>query len=879
MKLGNQRKSNVDNNNQQSQAIKPKIEAQGKDLIDDFHATVFNSGNELLSELDRRGVEFDAQQYKKTYNYLKALENFQYNIAFAGEQSSGKSTVINALIEYPLMPTCKLTTTCVGTKLIYSKKTRIIVTDDDSKRKVLDVDCTNISQQHFMKLKEYACIESSYKLIENLQYFTDRNLFNKNETLTLDTIDELKMDRSNPDHVALLVMILLTVYVDQNSTEHTAKAEAVIKKRDEVLRFFNFPKNTLNYSITLMWNGDFLKSGMTITDLPGLGAYAPNKEVDGKVQKGHDAITTDALGGSTDAMVFLVDPEVRNGGAPAIEAMLSNAGLRELVGDDVIIPVINKIDLCEGDAIVEQSIDGFTSLMQGAGVKKTREDIKLCSSFFGEAEYKNIQIERSCFYKKNFSTIYEEIEYDSLGESEQEIIEKVKSAITKKLKIAYNKKSHIEELKQFFRSSYVQKGKCCKVYAALFEIINLSENTLNTLNTKKNNYKSLKDLQLDAIVKITTSVARQASTPIQRAMTVITPLIDKSLENADQTVKTKLDKIPEKYLSTFNESIENYSEKLLKIANEFDVFADGWGNKARIDKPGTKNHRLYNQLNDECKIIDVDIKKINKSYADILGFVTDDITKIYNSALDELHSIKMQFSKSMAEAVDEMLRDDELMGSAEAIESLSCSVTDYVEKQISMLENKADISISSINDIGKSVVNSIINFNSECAESFKLWVVNQIQGALKPGSIFASREYITINGADGLKILFNNLGYSSEDEEFIGNNIRQEGTVGIYNNINKWYSDASTTITSMFTELSDQIDKMMKSTKDMLTQNAQAKEQEYENVVNQIIVCEDKFVTFRNNVQQLFDLTLETTDDKNIISYQGDIFKNLKLKR
>ncbi len=467
MKLNNKRESNSNNNTQKSQSTKPEFKTEGKDPVDDFHAAVYDSGTKLLTALDEKGVDVNSEKITKANMSLKSLENFQYNIAFAGEQSSGKSTVINALIEYPLMPTCKLTTTCVGTKLIYSEKTRIIVTDDDTKRTVLDVDCTNISEQHFRKLKEYACVESNYKLIENLQYFTDRNLFNKNETLTLETMNELKMDRTNPNHVALLVMILLTVYVDQNSFEHTPKAEEVIRKRNEVLSFFNFPKNTLNYSITLLWNGDFLKSGMTITDLPGLGAYAPDKEVEGKVQKGHDAITTDALGGATDAMVFLVDPEVRNGGAPAIEAMLSNASLRQMIGDDVIIPVINKIDLCEGDAVVEQSIDGFISLIQGAGVKKTREDIKLCSSFFGEAEYKEIPIERTCFYKRKFSSMYDEVEYDLCDESEQEIIKEVTAKLTKKLKIAYMKKSHIEELKQFFRSSYVQKGKCYKVYADL----------------------------------------------------------------------------------------------------------------------------------------------------------------------------------------------------------------------------------------------------------------------------------------------------------------------------------------------------------------------------------------------------------------------------
>ena len=183
-KLGN------DPENQKS-AGQSAMEVQGDSAVDILQASLYNAGQKMLRELGREGLI--SQDSKETYeavkNSLQDLKMFYYNIGFAGEQSCGKSTVINSLIRYPLMSTCNLTTTCVSTKLIYGNKVRIIVNDDDTKKRILDIDCANLGRVHIQKLKEYACAVTKVAVIENIQCFTSKNIFNESPIKKDDLID------------------------------------------------------------------------------------------------------------------------------------------------------------------------------------------------------------------------------------------------------------------------------------------------------------------------------------------------------------------------------------------------------------------------------------------------------------------------------------------------------------------------------------------------------------------------------------------------------------------------------------------------------------------------------------------------------------------
>lgn len=125
------------------------MEQASEDVVDQFQAAIYNAGSKALSMLDAdvltKGLETDRR--KKAGDTLRHLGAFRYNIGFAGPQSCGKSSLINAIIRYPLMPTCNLATTCTPVELIYGKETRIIVKDEDLKGKIVfDRKCGSITQ-------------------------------------------------------------------------------------------------------------------------------------------------------------------------------------------------------------------------------------------------------------------------------------------------------------------------------------------------------------------------------------------------------------------------------------------------------------------------------------------------------------------------------------------------------------------------------------------------------------------------------------------------------------------------------------------------------------------------------------------------------------
>lgn len=849
----------------------PYMTVNHDDPADAFQAVLYNAGKDLLSGFEKNGLN-GSESFGSAAAKLQELRNFQYNISFAGEQSSGKSTLINALLEYPLMPTCKLTTTCVGTKITYGEKPRVVVVDDDTKKRVLDVDCTNISEKHFLKLKEYACVASNAKIIENLQHFTKHNLFEDNNL----SPHELIMSEDEPNHVLLLMMILLTVYVSQNSGDgqRTAEDRRAIEKRNEVLKFFKFPKNTINYTISLQWNGDFVKNGMTVTDLPGFGSTAADKEVEGRVLKGHDDISTSALE-TTDAMVFLIEPELRKAGTNAIETMLSNASLKEIINkDDIIIPVLNKIDTCSGPAELQKSIDGFWSLLKSSGVNKKREDIRLCSSWYGESAYKGIDIANTCFYKREFKNAYSAArnmaEMFDMSLDEDAIIEMVRKNLSKKLGENYTENSYIEELKEFFRSSYVSKGKYYKAYATVLEIINLASKTLKPMHVTADNYNALGNLQGTTIRDISKKLRDAAKNPISKIIRGLPTTEDD--EEIAAKVRGKLDVIPGKYSAAFNAALKDYKATNLEIVKRFRL---AW-NSARIDVVPSDNYSVYQALLASINTINVNIKDINKAYADILSSVRDEIDKRYNSAMNDLRSLKSSFSREMTASVDALKRNGIVDESTlDAINSLKNSVVQYVEQQIELAENNSEMSKDNIDAVGKEVANVIIQINTNSVNLYKSSVMREVKDSRKSGFIFKSRDYIPVDGNGGLKQLFTNLTLSSSDRVAIQNNINAVGLSRIYNNINVWYSNAATNIRTIFTALDDEISRLLDETVESLSGSAEENHNRYNETVILINICRKLLAEFRNEIQPMFDFSLKNTNEKSLVKYEGDIFKGI----
>ncbi len=849
-----------------------RMEASSEKPADMLQAELYNSGSRLLKTLDTvdGAANTAGQTYRELLKQLAQLRDFHFNIGFAGGMSSGKSTVINSMIEYPLMPTCKLTTTCVGTHMFYGERPRISVTDDDSGNQVLNIDCTKMSDMHFQKLKEYACTVTHCKIIENLQYFTDINLFEDRDSLKPAM---LRMDRNNPNHVIILMMILLTVYVDQNSQERTPKAQLACDKRSEVLAFFNFPIETINYTIQLQWNGDFLKGGMTITDLPGLGAYAPDRDMgkDKRTLKGHDTIATESIK-RTDAMVFLVNPQVDGAGVPALQVMISNAQMREVVNrSDLVIPILNMVDTCRGNAEIDQALDKFLDIMMNTGVDKKKKDIHLYSAIYGEFKFPDLQDDQTCFYHQNYESIREGVLEDYYDSTEAEIHQIIMKKAHARLQAKY-KHAGIEELKLFFREAYISKGKNQRSNAAIFTVRKLASELITPIVTLLKNYDVLQGVAGDTIERISLDLKRRIDGPISEALKKIAE-VDHGI--ADMYVQGALKDVPEAYSNAFRDALDEYRKRCIAICKEFECNYKGLSNSARIDQLGSRNRRNYSKLCEEIEKLGINVSTVNEKFQSILRCVTKEIDSMYGGALLVMQELKKDIGKSLEDYVADcrktIAEDDQVMHSVEALKN---ALMEYMEQQIDIIVENMSANQSSLAKIGDSTVNQILDLNLNTVNKYTRSIVQEVQKQIFNGWFFSSREYIQVTGTGGALETFQNLSLSTDDRTYIQKEVMAIGISAISNNLESWYQEAENIINMNFTNLREKLGAMMDSTVEEIGNSIEDIEGKKKSLAEKLKKIKQAFAELQETVQKKYAAAQDVNSEA-LESYRDNILSGI----
>lgn len=883
----------AENNTEQQNKITlnhfTEIKTESKHPEDIFQVELYNSGSKLLEKLEKiEGPKEKAlKSFEELKEYLIQLKDFVFDIGFAGGMSSGKSTVINSLIEYPLMPTCKLTTTCVGTHIFYGEKPKLCVVDDDTKKRVLDIDCSNISQTHFEKLKDYACVVTHLKVVENLQYFTNHNIFQDKDSLTPQM---LQMNKDNPNHVIILLMILLTVYVDQNSQEQSHKALEANRKRKEILKFFHFPIDTVNYTIQLQWNGDFLKSGMTITDLPGLGAYAPDKDMGkGKTLKGHDSISTDAIK-KTDAMVFLVDPQVNGAGVPALQVMMSNAQLKEVVNrNDLIIPILNKIDDCKGQqSLIDQAVGKFLNILKDTGVNKTADDIHLYSAWYGEYKFADFPIEKTCFYHMNVEQ--ERKSQKSMlknmpmfkNMTELQINELVEQTLGEKIKTDLEenyKNSGIDELKTFFRTAYIRKSKNRRSQATILAVRKLALNLIIPMENLLKNLDTLHNVAGEAIEDISKGLKTSVDVPIADALERST-----GKYCATGIVQDLLDMIPQYYISAFKGALEEYKKKNIEICKKFEPW-NAFANKARIDKLGSNNQRNYEKLCEEIKVLSIDVKYVNKKFNVVLNHVVSETEEMYNSALLVMKKLKTSISKSLNQYEQgykkNVSENDPVLKSVTALKT---TVIGFMEHQIDLIIDSMKVNKTNLAKAGNDTVAQMLSLNTNMINMYTKSVLDEVNSKLTKGCFFINREFLQVTGDGGILETFENLNLSSKDKDYIESEVRTIGISAISNNLGIWYQSTENAINENFIELRKQLFGMMDNTVNELKNNSGNIQELKERLEETLDSVKKVFIEFRDGVdipgctekvggiQPLYEESLSDVNDEMLNKYVKNIF-------
>lgn len=837
------------------------------DLPDKMQAVFYREGVRLLNVVSSLGLEKTKAFYELDKG-LQDLKRFTYNVGFAGEQSCGKSTVINSLIQYPLMPTCRLATTSKVVRLMYGEKIRIIATDDETQKRVLDIDCSAISEEQFRLLKEYAVMANSLMIIETLQYFTSKDLVEEKPTA-----QDLEMERSDPKHVAALLLILLSVYVGEDFKCNKANRKRVMDQRFKLLRFFGIPEKAVNYSVMVQWNCDLLRSGLLITDLPGLGAVADGGVVNGKQLKGHADITREAIK-SVDAMVFLAVGEMHGVALDAIREMLSSTKLKEVVNKgNRIIPVLNKADMIRGERGRSTVLNSYVDILANANVQKKQEDIRLYSAIFGEYAFEGIDFTRTQFYlaqQEEMRNALQMVLGDELSEDDMQ--EKVINGLKKKLKGKYDT-SGIEELKEFFRTICIQRGKYERELSVLSSIRQLISSTLLPARTMAANYQALCNISNE----VTIEVSQKLQAEILEMMGTAVRELDYSIEKVVRRMsaaESMVNQAPVYYENAFEVSLQEYKERNKEIADRFELFMYS----ARIDVVPSSNYDTYQELLKQIKIMSVDLTNVNRQYEKALQFVTDEVDGIYEAALDNLRNFKGKFPERIQQIVSTHKIDENEASIQEPLNMLQNNLIQFLDAQLEEVGQTMKGRRANLTDAGNDAINEIIDLNSKAVKAYTEPIINSMSDLIHGGVVFKSRDYLTIDGDDGLMKKLNELSLSTNDRKTIKSDVEFTGAERINNHLDAWCKEAEDDVKSVYVTMADQMKKLLDNTVGSLSGTADDNKAYYKKVKEQADCLEQAARTFRDQAQPLVDEMIAETNEADWKRYGSNLLAGIVKK-
>ncbi len=840
-----------------------RIEAASEEAVDQFQACVYNAGAKALSLLDgdelTKGLELERRESaRKT---LEQLSAFRYNIGFAGPQSCGKSSLINTMIRYPLMPTCTLATTCTPVELIYGKETRIVVKDEDRNGQIVfDRKCTSVTQEDFQKLVNYASKVMPVAVIENLQFFCDSSILN--EAVARDLKQHLKMDQNDPKQVAMLFLILFTVYAHQNNRDLNRAEMELNELRVGSLRYFGIPDSTINYCVVIQWDDPLLASGLMITDLPGLGSSAEDRTEDGVVIKGHDTITKEAIL-RTDTMAFISEPQVLADAVPALETMISNSNLRDAVSvEDRIVPIMNKVDTVMGQQR-RTAIDMMLGMMKNAGANMDNRKVWETSSFYGEYVYEGLNGERS---------FYAQREMYKLAETgyEKEEIKIALPNILLGMEMGY-KKSNMDDLRNFFRTAFIGRGKYQKSISAIVALRTLALDMVSTQRTFIKTHSALASVTSDVAYVALDYLEKAALKPLNEAVEGSQAIEDTANQHID-IVEAMVKAATSTYETALSNADEEYADRLRRISCQFDLTWFGIGNRARVDTGHPKNHKLYQQLLEESDILKVDLKDVNKIHADALRYCGNTVAGIYESALARLVAFQKEYPRILSDCIDRY-RGEAAPSVIALMESLLPSLQQYVSIKILTAQSAIQDRRSSFQGSADRLAREIILLNDEFVKVLLDMVRNKLS-TMQGGWFMRNRVYLEVDGSNGLNATLNNLGLTNADRNRIKGLLGEKGSEVILDPLRLWYMEAQQDVNEIIASLSFEFNLQFKKMKETLEKQVGTMEDEIKHAEDILKKLVSLFEEMQESIQPKLDLILESEGSGNS-PLKGDLFEGM----
>ncbi|MCM1285018.1 MAG: dynamin family protein [Acetobacter sp.] len=827
------------------------LESNGE--ADKFITSLYNTTSALLQSIKPIIEKYNSDVSDKAYtNTVKALENlkdFEYNIGFAGEQSCGKSTLINAIIKYPLMATCNLPTTGNVVQLKYGKNIHISVFDNKEEL-VKDFNCSNFSTTQYNSLLSYICAVMPIMLIENICYFTDKintEDLNSNDIASFESVklspSDIDMNNDNPKHIAILLLILLSVYVGEDNREIAdADKRHLIDLRTKTFKFFGL-NDSINYSITVHWNSPFLKQGLVITDLPGLGARA----------KEHDNITQKAIE-KTDAIAFIATPELRNAGTPVLENLLSNEDLKGVVSkNNRIVPIINQADrLNKSNAI--QTINEFLGVFSASGIEMEKDNIHLCSGLYGEYSYASneIPLERTMFYNKNSNSPFLKYSQDD-----------PKLIIKEMLKKEFDN-SGINKLNTFFYTTFIEKGKFSKSVEVLNAVKSLYMTTAFRMKNDEKNFAASCEIDANLLADINGNAQRRITKITSDNIKTIDRELDKIKNETIKSIEKELKNLPVKYDEMIQTSFSQYKNNLMEIIKKLPFNNLLHLNSCCIEKPDAK--KVYEELVSAKSNVPIEFKNVNFLLKNIFEIVTIKVNEMFLSEIKILDA-------SHKTIVEQLNLNNEYEKNADAaihIDSLKQSMIGHIDEQVVLANAASENKQKEIINFSSESIQKIINQNNQVVQIITEVLSEQIDVASRDGMLFdMGKRYLVVDGNRGIKGKVTTLKLPDEIYAPVINDIY----LSIRENIKIWLRETVNSISGVNEDFRHEVAEQIKKTTVIMKEQAFDKKTYLKELHENSNTLTSEFSQYNKKILPEIKQAIKISGDNDLKNFKGNLFK------
>lgn len=297
----------------------------------------------------------DKYAVSRMREYMDKTDEVTLFVATASEQSGGKSTASNVILNYPLLPEAKTATTACATEIRYGEEPSVQImyyakpqgAEEFTEGPLFHYDSTHRIDKgiwHDLKIFIYRCVTDQVIFLETLQYFSKIHI--ETDHPGDFGIDDIDMSPNDPRHVVLLLLFLFSTYIGQNDEVELPNRVALCKFREELMRKLGVNPDR-DFVVLVRWNEDTLKQGLVLVDLPGLGSSAGEKiKPNGTVRRSHNRISIEYMNKVDSVFLFFTPTAAGDSAKKVLEAFLATERMKQNVAlkENRIIPIMNKAD-------------------------------------------------------------------------------------------------------------------------------------------------------------------------------------------------------------------------------------------------------------------------------------------------------------------------------------------------------------------------------------------------------------------------------------------------------------------------------------------------------------------------------------------------------